>query len=40
VGGIIQDKETGLMWMQKTLGPCTWQEANELIDKLNEEAKE
>jgi len=38
--GTVTDTSTGLMWMQKTLDRCTWDEANELAAKLNEEAKE
>jgi len=36
--GTVTDNSTGLIWMQKTLGICTWYEANELIAELNKEA--
>jgi len=38
--GTVVDMDTGLIWMKKTLGPCSWYEAQELISKLNGETKE
>jgi len=34
----VFDPATYLVWSKKTLGPCTWDEANRLIAELNKEA--